>query len=163
MLDNKQINCSNKWIGQYLCHLKELEMSTRKKCVFITSVFIAIIFISSMAFAGVTQRVSVSSSGMQTNWGGACSAISADGRFVVFGSEGSDLVTGDTNNCSDVFIHDRLAGETQRISVSSDGVQGNRGSGYASISADGRFVAFFFCCIQSGVRRFLCIRGCFCS
>lgn len=69
-------------------------------------------------------------------------AISADGRFIAFASSASDLVEGDTNNAVDVFLHDRQTGKTVRVSVASGGTQGNGDSGTASISADGRFVAF---------------------
>ena len=94
---------------------------------------------------GATTRVSVSSSGIQgdrssftTLWG----CISADGRFVAFESEATNLVAGDTNNSSDIFIRDRQTGATTRVSVSTSGVQGNDWSHLASISADGRYVAF---------------------
>jgi Tol biopolymer transport system component len=94
---------------------------------------------------GVTERVSVDSSGNGgsnvTGWG----PISADGRFVAFLSLASDLVAGDTNGAWDVFVHDRQTGITERVSVDSAGNQANfpndRGGGPA-ISADGRFVAF---------------------
>ncbi len=68
--------------------------------------------------------------------------ISADGRFVTFDSLASNLVDGDTNLTSDVFVHDRLTGETTRVSRHTNGTQGNGFSGASSISADGRFVAF---------------------
>jgi len=92
---------------------------------------------------GLTERVSVASDGGQANGGSSYPAISADGRFVAFASDASDLVPGDTNGCGDVFVHDRVMGQTERVSVASDGLQGNRNSGNGvSISADGRFVAF---------------------
>jgi len=72
-------------------------------------------------------------------------AISANGRFVAFTSNASDLVLGDTNNVWDVFVRDLANGKIQRVSVSSTGEQSNNQSGYWSapaISADGRFVAF---------------------
>ncbi len=93
---------------------------------------------------GTTELVSVSSDGTQGNdesYDRALS-ISADGRFVAFGSEASNLVPGDTNGHSDVFVRDRLTGTTERVSVSSDGTQGNYGGYWPSISADGRYVAF---------------------
>ena len=71
-----------------------------------------------------------------------CPALSADGRFVAFHSLASNLVPGDTNGAVDVFVHDRKTGKTERVSVSSDGKEGNASSGQTSISADGRFVAF---------------------
>jgi hypothetical protein len=64
---------------------------------------------------------------------------------VAFESTASNLVTGDTNGTFDVFLHDRASGATRRVSIRSDGGQGNGvgvGSGDASISDDGRLVAF---------------------
>ena len=93
--------------------------------------------------AGVTTRVSVSSSGVQAD--GASDSyvsISANGRFIAFNSEAANLVSGDTNGASDVFVHDRLSGVTERVSLDSFEVQGNAGSFSPSISADGRFVCF---------------------
>jgi Tol biopolymer transport system component len=91
---------------------------------------------------GTTTRVSVDSSGLQGN--GACgyAAISADGRYVAFHSDADNLVPGDTNGVTDVFLHDLQTGTTTRVSVDSSGVQGNDVSDHPSISADGRFVAF---------------------
>jgi Tol biopolymer transport system component len=91
---------------------------------------------------GETTRVSVASDGAQGNGGSSSPSISADGRYVAFGSSASNLVLGDTNDWHDVFIHDRQTGETTRVSVASDGAQGNDFSDWASISADGRYVAF---------------------
>jgi Tol biopolymer transport system component len=51
-------------------------------------------------------------------------------------------VSGDTNGYIDVFMHDRQTGTTQRVSIPSDGSQANSASGHASLSADGRYVAF---------------------
>jgi Tol biopolymer transport system component len=69
-------------------------------------------------------------------------AISADGRYVAFDSWARNLVSGDTNNTSDVFLRDRMMGTTMRISRGWDGSQANRMSGDPSISADGMVVAF---------------------
>ena len=91
---------------------------------------------------GTTSRMSVASDGTQANAASARAAVSADGRFVAFESAASNLVPGDTNNASDVFVHDRLSGETVRASVSSAGAQGGAASVIASLSDDGRFVAF---------------------
>jgi Tol biopolymer transport system component len=92
--------------------------------------------------SGATERVSVSSSGMQGNNFSFAGAISADGRYVAFYSFASNLVTGDTNAQFDVFVHDRQTGTTERVSVDSSGAQGNGGSAGAVLSADGRIVAF---------------------
>ena len=69
-------------------------------------------------------------------------SLSADGRYVAFASQASNLVTGDTNGTSDVFVRDRQTGATTRVSVDSSGTQGNNGSAEPSLSADGRYVAF---------------------
>ncbi len=69
-------------------------------------------------------------------------SISADGRFVAFESAASDIVFGDSNGLSDIFVWDQMTGITTRVSLSSDGVQGNRDSKNASISDQGRYVAF---------------------
>ncbi len=68
--------------------------------------------------------------------------ISADGRFVAFVSAASNLVLNDTNGVEDVFVFDRSDNTTKRISVNSQGNQGDRRSTIQSISGDGRFVAF---------------------
>jgi Tol biopolymer transport system component len=89
-----------------------------------------------------TTRVSVASNGTQGNSTSARASISADGRYVAFWSYASNLVSGDTNGAWDIFVRDRQSSQTARVSVASDGTQGNSGSGYPSISADGRYVAF---------------------
>ena len=91
---------------------------------------------------GETTMVSVSSTGDHANERSDNPAISADGRFVAFNSFATNLVPGDTNKREDVFVHDRITGQTTRVSVSSGGGQGNFPSQRPSISADGRFVAF---------------------
>ena len=91
---------------------------------------------------GQTNRISVTSDGGQGNDRAGLPSISADGRYVVFQSDASNLVPGDTNGRTDVFVHDQKSGQTTRISVASDGTQGNGGSYRPSISADGRYVTF---------------------
>jgi hypothetical protein len=61
---------------------------------------------------------------------------------VAFERFATNLVPGDTNGSSDIFVHDRQGGTTERVSVDSAGAQGNSGSGAFSISADGRYVTF---------------------
>ena len=89
-----------------------------------------------------TTRVSVRSGGTQSNGDSYYAAINADGHYVAFGSAASNLVTGDTNGYSDVFVRDRQEGTTTRVSVDSSGVQGNNASVTSAISADGQYVAF---------------------
>jgi len=69
-------------------------------------------------------------------------ALSGDGRLVAFVSDASGLVGADRNGASDVFVYDRVLGTFERVSVSSNGVEGNAASFAPAISADGRFVAF---------------------
>ncbi|MGH8936365.1 MAG: hypothetical protein ACRDXD_08925 [Acidimicrobiia bacterium] len=93
---------------------------------------------------GETTRVSVSSAGAEgnqesRNWR---PSISDDGRYVLFESDASNLVGGDTNDRTDVFLHDHSTAETTRVSVSSSGEEADNFSGAASISADGLHVVF---------------------
>jgi PKD repeat protein len=91
---------------------------------------------------GQTERVSVASDGTQANSHSYHPTLSADGRVVAFCSSASNLVAGDTNQSSDIFVHDRQTGQTERVSVAGDGTEGYQESAGAYISADGRFVAF---------------------
>ncbi|MEE9343212.1 MAG: PQQ-dependent sugar dehydrogenase [Gammaproteobacteria bacterium] len=91
---------------------------------------------------GETTRVSVSSTGSEGNNHSSSATISGDGRYVGFSSRASNLVSGDTNNLQDSFIHDRNSGQTTRISVSSRGIEGNGRSYSPSISIDGRYAVF---------------------
>jgi hypothetical protein len=92
--------------------------------------------------AGTTERVSVDSGGGQSNGDSFYPSISSDGRYVAFHSSANNLVFSDANNASDIFVHDRQIGTTELVSVDSNELQGNGGSLYPSISADGRYVAF---------------------
>src|SRR5262249_38737509 len=91
-----------------------------------------------------TELVSVSARGLQTPRSFCFTpAIGADGRFVAFQSDARDLVPGDTNGMTDVFVRDRVTDQTERVSVSTARDQGNLDTrGTLAISADGRFVAF---------------------
>jgi len=104
---------------------------------------IIILSLSIWAHAGVTTRVSVSSNGTQPGDDCVSPCISGDGRHVAFFTIADELVPGDTNMCTDVFVHDRQTGETERVSVAGDGTQANDYSMDPSISADGRCVAFY--------------------
>jgi len=92
---------------------------------------------------GTTLRVSVSSEGGEANGPSHLPVVSADGRFVVFISEATNLVPDDTNGVADVFIRDLESGTTERVSLSTEGIQANAaGLMRPSVSGDGRFVAF---------------------
>jgi Tol biopolymer transport system component len=112
-----------------------------------------------------TERISVASDGTQIGAGAGNAVtgrptLSPDGRYVLFGSKSANLVEGDTNGASDAFIHDLKTGETQRVSLATDGSEGN-GASYGlggsdlyavgdrdgappgpGISGDGRHVIF---------------------
>ncbi len=92
--------------------------------------------------ANQTSLVSISSSGAQGNEWSGFGVISEDGQFVAFESDATNLVLGDTNNRTDIFVRDRQSGETSRVSIRSSGAQANSWSYSSSISSDGRYVAF---------------------
>ena len=90
---------------------------------------------------GKTTRVSVRTNGVQGDGNSYYPSISSDGRYVAFYSYATNLVNGDTNDVYDIFVHDRQTGETRRVSVRTNGVQGDGNSAYPSISG-GRYVAY---------------------
>jgi Tol biopolymer transport system component len=96
--------------------------------------------------SGQTTRVSVNSSGAEENAPPPDDyrvvSISGDGRYVAFYSDASNLVSGDTNNETDIFVHDRQTGRTIRASVASDGTEANAGSVHPNLSGDGRYLTF---------------------
>jgi hypothetical protein len=98
---------------------------------------------------GEINLVSISSDGMQANWDSTCESISSDGRHIVFSSKANNLVENDTNDFIDLFVHDFITKQTIRVSVRSDGTEGDRGAltdscfgADVDISADGRYVVF---------------------
>jgi Tol biopolymer transport system component len=91
---------------------------------------------------GKTTLVSLGQGGVEGNGTSDFPALSAGGRFVAFDSEAGNLVPGDTNGAEDVFVRDRLTGTTERVSVATDGTQGNGYSFLGNVSSDGRYVTF---------------------
>ncbi|MFD1281513.1 Hint domain-containing protein, partial [Methylobacterium goesingense] len=92
---------------------------------------------------GTTTRVSTDSTGAQTTSGTSTTpSISADGTRVAFQSGATNLVAGDTNGLTDVFVKNLTTGTTTRVSTDSAGAQVNGTSNNASISADGTRIAF---------------------
>lgn len=96
-----------------------------------------------------THRISVSSSGAQANNSSFLPQISSDGRYVVFESSATNLVPSDTNGVPDIFIRDRVAKTTTRVSLTATGGQADNsssgfdaGASFPYISADGRYVTF---------------------
>jgi Tol biopolymer transport system component len=88
------------------------------------------------------ERVSLGAGGQEANGASRNPALSADGRFVAFRSEASNLAPGSAHNGSHIYLYDRLAGTMERVSVNSAGEPGNDDSYRPAVSADGRFVAF---------------------
>lgn len=87
---------------------------------------------------GKTERISLNASGGEANGGSSDPSISADGRYVAFVSNASNLVEGDTNADGGIFVRDRQTGTTVRANLLSDNSPACIGDG--QISADGRFV-----------------------
>lgn len=95
--------------------------------------------------SGTTTLVSVGVGGTRANDYSDRPSISGDGRYVAFVSHATNLVPGDTNGVSDVFVYDRQARRTVRVSVGADGAQANGDLTWREapvISGDGRHVAF---------------------
>ena len=109
------------------------------------------------AIAGRTTRVTRALNRAAPNGNSSLPAISADGRHVVFVSEASNLLVGDDNSTSDVFLYDRETGAISWVSRAADGQSAGGESTSPVISGDGRFVAF-----QSDAANLVCIRrpGC---
>jgi Tol biopolymer transport system component len=93
--------------------------------------------------SGTTTRVSLSDSEAESDGGSFSPSLSADGRSVAFWSNASNLVEGDTNGTSDVFVRDVTEGTTVRASVDNTGAEGNDDSSDPAISPDGHFVAYW--------------------
>jgi len=91
---------------------------------------------------GSTTRVSIDSSENQADDDSENPSISANGNYVVFASDASNLVENDTNNSKDIFLRNLTTGETTRVSLDSDGNEVNGDSDNPSISADGNYIAF---------------------
>jgi hypothetical protein len=92
--------------------------------------------------ARTTERASIPSVGGQTNGRSLAADISGNGRYVAFDSDATNLVSDDGNGATDVFVRDRIAGFTTRVSVNNRVLEGNGRSRGPVISADSRHVAF---------------------
>jgi len=89
---------------------------------------------------GLTAYVSVSSSGQQGNGASTTPSISPNGRYVAFASRATNLVPNDTNLKTDVFLHDLLTRRTERVSVSSGGLQADGDCSLPSVADNGAVV-----------------------
>jgi len=98
------------------------------------------VFVFDLAL-NLPRRVSVASSGGQSNGNSAFGSISADGRFVAFTSTATNLAGPDSNGNWDIFVHDRQLGTTERIGPAAP-IQWNADATLPSISDTGRWIAF---------------------
>jgi len=100
------------------------------------------ISVGSSLSAGGTSRLSIGRNRLGPDGDSVNASVTPDGRFVVFESWASNLVTDDTNRKADIFVVDRQLRTTTRVSVSSTGHQGNKDSFDPAITPDGRYVVF---------------------
>jgi Tol biopolymer transport system component len=91
---------------------------------------------------GTTERISLTQGGVEPDGECRLAAVSPDGLWVAFDSAATNLVPGDTNGVTDVFLKDRKTGVITRVSVGTGGVQGNRQSRYPALSYDAAVIAF---------------------
>ena len=91
---------------------------------------------------GVTERVSIADNEAEADLGGYQGLVSADGRYVAFSSDAVNLVTGDSNASTDVFLRDRQAGTTIRVSVRNGGGQSDGPSYLSSMTPDAKIIVF---------------------
>ncbi|WP_327719578.1 hypothetical protein OG381_32485 [Streptomyces sp. NBC_00490] len=123
-------------------------MHSNKRAVALAAAFVAATVAVTVTSAGAaprvpsTERVTLSATGEQGNGSAYGPQLSADGRFAAFTADASNLVPGDTNEMSDVFVRDLRKGTVERVSVSSAGVQADQPSSVRAISDDGRYVLF---------------------
>jgi Tol biopolymer transport system component len=99
------------------------------------------IFVKDLSTGAVT-RVSTAADGTQGNASSNYSVFSPDGTRVAFSSYASNLVPGDTNNATDIFVKDLSTGAVTRVSTAADGTQGKSQSYDPVFSPDGTNVAF---------------------
>ena len=91
---------------------------------------------------GTTTRISVTSDGKQGTGESVRPSISSDGRYIAFQSD-APLQADDTNEKTDVYLHDRGSGETTRVSIGPGGVEGGGGSFSPTMSADGMLISYW--------------------
>jgi hypothetical protein len=92
---------------------------------------------------GTTERVSISSTGVQANSWSYNPQISEDGRLIAYRSNADNLVVNDNNTVDDIFVFDQNTGITERVSVGTDGIEANGDSFVEGISANGRHIVFW--------------------
>lgn len=115
--------------------------STRLQIVTV-GVALGLLALSSSGQAQMTRRMSVDPKGNEVIGNNLWMDISADNTLVVFSSDASTLVAGDTNGLHDIFVHDRVTGDNTRISVATGGAESDDGSFMPQFSGDGNLVVF---------------------
>jgi Tol biopolymer transport system component len=110
--------------------------------LFSVACLVAGLSVPGWAAQGQIIRVSVSNTGRQGDRNSYGPSLSANGRWIGFSSDATNLVPGDHNGTPDAYVRDLRRGRTHLVSVSSSGKQGNDWSGGASVSASGRWVVF---------------------
>jgi len=126
--------------------MTDLWMTARTRAASLRTLVLGIVVAlcaASTAHAQTIERISGGDGASESNGISERPRISGDGSAVVFSSEATNLVSGDTNSVDDVFVVDRSSGTTTRVSVGAGGAQADAKSGRPVISADGRFVAFY--------------------
>src|SRR3972149_8262041 len=118
-----------------------------KKAAKLLCSFALVSFASLFAFASTCQQrtltlITKSIDGGVGNQFSYPPSITPDGRYVVFESDASNLVSGDTNGRRDIFLYDKNNNSLRRVSVGDGGEQGDAGSAYATITPDGQYVSF---------------------
>jgi hypothetical protein len=93
-------------------------------------------------FTQQTKRISEGPVHIQADGDSTFPSISADGRYIAYSSDATNLVGGDDNNKRDVFVYDRILDQTNRVSLAWDNSQALDHSEKADISGDGRFITF---------------------
>jgi Tol biopolymer transport system component len=91
---------------------------------------------------GSVERISLGDQGQEANGDCKHCTVSADGNICCFRSSADNLVPNDMNGVDDIFVRDVAAGTTVRVSVASDGTEGNGASAHAVISFDGKWATF---------------------
>jgi hypothetical protein len=117
----------------------------RRSMVFglsVSGLILSMVAVAAIAYAlpGQTKRVSVSSAGVPANASALSGVLSADGRYVVFHSNATNLVSGVAG--THVYRHDRMTGATALVDIAATGFPSTGPSLRATVSADGRYVAF---------------------
>ena len=119
-----------------------MKTPTQMLATFIFIIALVLIAPYTYALDTDTTQVSVNTSGVQATNNSFLPALNENGQFVAFHSFASNLVAFDTNGARDVFVRNRLTGQTTRASVATGGIQANGLSRFGDLSHDGNLVSF---------------------